>query len=377
MKNLILLISFFFATILSTSAQVEIFFINTHTGIEKTKTGKVVRQLLVPAHVTVAQGIAVNHEEGRVYWTDWGNKKIQSSDFNGNQIKVILDKGLNLPEGIALDIQNKKIYWVDSGNKKVQRANMDGTQVEDLYSYVNVNLDAIALDVANDKMYWTDWGAGAAFGRVLRAKLDGSQVEVLVSIHNAIIKGLALDLDNKKIYWTDCGFDKIQRSDLDGKQIEDLISTGLTTPNSIALDIENGKMYWSDLGRKKIQRANLDGSMIEDIIKHNLDTPQGIALSFCAGIGSDCWATSVDGKLDAPEIQLFPNPITDLMHIEGLELGDLLSIYDLYGRLILRKKMTETQGQLQLNLASWPSGYFHLQLIRKDHRAAVVPFARN
>lgn len=336
-------------------------------GIEQSRTDGTQRQVVIPGTVIKAQGLAIDVANDRLYWTDWVNDKIQTSNLQGQQITDLVTTGLQLPEGIALDTMGGKMYWVDSGTRKIQRANLDGTGVEDLVSYTgSVSLDGIALDPNAGHMYWTDWGAGAAAGRVRRAKLDGTQIVDLVTKPNGILKGIALDLVAGKVYWTDCGgWAAIQRANLNGTNIEDLLVTGVTTPNSIVLDIGLGKMYWTDLGTKKVLRANLDGTVVEDVISQNLNSPEGVSLTQCREDGTGCLTLLPTSIRDAGEnvFTIAPNPASESLSIKGLQRFDELVILDFTGRELIRKTIQSADLKLTPS-RSWPSGIYLVRISR-------------
>ena len=216
----------------------------------------------------------------------------------------------SLPPGIGtprIVVAEGKMYWVDRIEAKIQRANLDGSQVEDLVTTGLEQPTDLALDLDEGKMYWTD----RLTDRIQRANLDGSQVEDLVT-GLGDIWSLALDLAGGKMYWTDAAWPrrKIQRANLDGSQIEDLVTTGLFQIAGLALDIAGGKMYWTDYGTDKIHRANLDGSRVEALITTGLRSPQGLALDLA----------------DMPEIKVNRPPVLDIIGKQSVAEGELLRI---------------------------------------------------
>jgi len=124
-------------------SQSKIYYINTDTGIERALLDGSEREVIIPSTEVRPQGIAVDDEEKKIYWTDWVSKKIQRSNFDGSNIEDLITVDLDLPEGISLDLDNNKMYWVDSGSKKVMRSQLDGTTIEVLFSYDRVNLDDV------------------------------------------------------------------------------------------------------------------------------------------------------------------------------------------------------------------------------------------
>ncbi len=346
---------------LPVQAQQSLYYINTSTGIERAAFDGSNRQVIIPSDLVKAQGVSLDLENGKIYWTDWVADKIQRANLDGSDIEDLVTTGLQLPEGIALDLIHQKMYWVDSGSKKIQRANLNGAEVEDLVNYEQVNLDGIALDVAKNKMYWTEWGDGAAIGKVKRANLDGTNIRTIFMI-DGVLKGIDLDLGEGKVYWTDCTFSTITRANLDGSSPEVVVNNIWGTPNGLALDLEGGKMYWTDLALRKIQRANLDGSGIEDVIIDDLDTPQGLTLISC-GLQkrADCLPTATKVLQPArPALLLYPNPANQTLSIEQLPALSFLRVYDLQGRLLLQKRTHQTE--LTLLVGHLPNGIYQLQL---------------
>ncbi|MCP4628336.1 MAG: choice-of-anchor D domain-containing protein, partial [bacterium] len=113
--------------------------------------------------------------------------KIQRADLDGNNVEDLVT-GLPLPNGIALDTNSGKMYWTEGGMKKIQRADLDGNNVEDLVTGL-ANPLGIALDTGIGKMYWVVQGTA----KIQRADLDGNNVEDLVTGLN-MPYDIALDL---------------------------------------------------------------------------------------------------------------------------------------------------------------------------------------
>lgn len=346
-------------------AQSQVYYFNFRKGIERTNTDTIQRQTIVSVEGVIAQGIAIDTEHGKMYWTDWVSDKIRRANLDGTDIEDVITTGLQLPEGIAIDIGAKKLYWTDSGTNKIHRANTDGTNIEDVIVYsTGVNLGGITIDEKNQKIYWADWGAGASRGRILSANTDGSNQKTLVDIHNAILKGIDLDLVEGKIYWTDCGYSKIQRANLNGTQVEDLVTAGIGSPNSLGVDQINGKVYWTDPAFPRVKRANLDGTSVEDIVSDTLQSPTALAIRGCSGKGADCWTTSVDDLQSDPFISVGPVPVEDVLVISRLEKQDRILISDLLGRRITLP--VSDRGNMEISLEQMSSGVLLVSVFRGE-----------
>lgn len=63
-----------------------------------------------------------------MYWSDWGqNPCIERADMDGGNRKRFLFGDMTWPNGLALDLENNRIYWSDGGNRTIEYANLDGT----------------------------------------------------------------------------------------------------------------------------------------------------------------------------------------------------------------------------------------------------------
>ena len=233
--------------------------------------------LAIIAIVCLTFGEAVA-AEFKMYWTSASPAAIQRANLDGSGAEDLVTTGLTDPDGIAVDVDGEKMYWTDSG--EIKRANLDGSEVEDLVFSGLVSPTGIALELGGKKMYWTDSGSL----KIQRANLDGSGIEDLVTTGLVSPHGIALDVPGAKMYWIDSGSLKIQRANLDGSGIEDLVTAGLGDPVHIALDVANGKMYWTDtFAPVTIQRANLDGSGVEVLLTSGPCCFHGIAVEVASG----------------------------------------------------------------------------------------------
>ena len=88
-----------------------------------------------------------------------GTGKIQRADLDGSNVENVVTISGGGLECIALDIEEGKIYWIEDGVRAIRRANLDGFGVEDFVTSGIGNPEFIALDFESDKLYWTDWGS--------------------------------------------------------------------------------------------------------------------------------------------------------------------------------------------------------------------------
>lgn len=72
-----------------------------------------------------------------VFWSDWANlhnigagkwvAKIERSNADGSDRRAIITKDIHWPNGLALDYQNGVLYWCDAYFDRIERADFDGT----------------------------------------------------------------------------------------------------------------------------------------------------------------------------------------------------------------------------------------------------------
>jgi hypothetical protein len=236
-------------------------------------------------------GIAVDMEAGRIYWTEMGvlhlnDGTIQCADLDGQHRKTIVPQGITFtPKQICLDRKNRKMYWCDREGMRVMRADLDGSHVQTLVQTGHGDEDrkdqtrwcvGIAVDVASGHFYWSQKGPdNAGVGRIFRAGIDmpagdtaqaRSDIELLYKDLPEPID-LELDLVRREIYWTDRGDppygNTVNRAPMDpapgADHMPEILVTHLMEGIGIALDFVRGRMFITDLAGT-VYAAGLDGA---------------------------------------------------------------------------------------------------------------------
>jgi len=234
-------------------------------------------------------GIAVDAEGGRIYWTNMGvpnlnDGSIECADLDGKNRKTIVPQGGTFtPKQIQLDKKNGKLYWCDREGMRVMRCNLDGSQLETLVDTsqgdTRPGKDAtkwcvgITLDPKRNHIYWTQKGPdNAGLGRIFRASVaipkgesavSRSDIEVFFD-HLPEPIDLELDLENRVLYWTDRGDpprgNTVNRASIDAKpDAPEIVLTHLMEAIGIALDVRGDRMFLTDFAGS-VYSARLDGS---------------------------------------------------------------------------------------------------------------------
>jgi sugar lactone lactonase YvrE len=245
-------------------------------------------QKVIVSNCHLPDGIAVDVEVGRIYWTNMGvpnlnDGSIECADLDGRNRKVVIPQGLTFtPKQIQLEKKNGKLYWCDREGMRVMRSNLDGSQIETLVETGRGDADrrdqtrwcvGITIDPERKQIYWTQKGSdNGEQGRLFRAGLEipkgetaanRSDIEVFFD-HLPEPIDLELDVKNRVLYWTDRGDpprgNTVNRASIDAKpQAPEIVVTHLMEGIGIALDVPHDRMFVTDFAGS-IYSARLDGS---------------------------------------------------------------------------------------------------------------------
>jgi hypothetical protein len=245
---------------------------------------------LIAADCHLPDGVAVDVEQGHIYWTNMGvpnldDGSIERIDIDGNNRMTVIPVGVtHTPKQLHLDAANRKLYWADREGMRVMRSNLDGSKVETLIQTGHGAVDSqdqtrwcvgITLDHKSGYMYWTQKGPdNAGLGCIYRANIemplsasaiDRPDVEVWLDRLPEPID-LELDVANRVLYWTDRGDpprgNTVNRTPIDAKPEDrgpEIVFAHLMEGIGIALDVKGNTMFMTDLGGN-VYSAHLDGT---------------------------------------------------------------------------------------------------------------------
>ncbi|PFX32670.1 Low-density lipoprotein receptor-related protein 6 [Stylophora pistillata] len=214
---------------------------------------------------TLEDAIALDFDyaEGLVFWADVGQQKIERVRITGEKsggIEDIVSFGLKKPEGLAVDWVGKKLYWTDCRDSdwetnRIEVSNFDGLDRKVLFWKDLGFPRAIAVDPLKGYMFWTDWGENP---KIERAEMDGSNRQVIIGKDVHWPNGLAIDYKAKKIYWVDARLFHIAAANYDGtkRAIMFKSSTQCALAHPFAMTLYENKIYWTDWTTKGIHCAN-------------------------------------------------------------------------------------------------------------------------
>jgi DNA-binding beta-propeller fold protein YncE len=199
---------------------------------------------VVSEEYTFPTSVTIDVAGRMLYVTDRFADHITRINIETDEITQVVDlsteSGGNDPIGIAVDPEDGRMYWADSGADTIQAADIDGSGVEVLVQLSgptqHIPFD-IVVDTERGKLYWID----RFLNLIQRADLDGGNVETLLEGPEGFVEepprpvGLALDLQDNRLYWADEVEQVIRRADLNARNIEDVVTEGLQKVRAIVV----------------------------------------------------------------------------------------------------------------------------------------------
>jgi sugar lactone lactonase YvrE len=234
-------------------------------------------------------GVAVDPEDGVVYWTSMGltwtegyepdheGGTLQTASLDGSGVRRIVEPGTTVvPKQLQLDAEHGHLYWADREGRAVWRSQLDGTRPEQLVTGHDINeVVGIALDVESGHVYFSDRIAKRIYRTAMdlpagQTAADRTDLELVLEVQGAAQPvDLAVHPDERRLYWTDRFNGTVSRAGLDlpaGQTPQDrsdveVVVDRLNEPIGLALDLENEneKLYYGTLGGR-VGQAGLDGS---------------------------------------------------------------------------------------------------------------------
>lgn len=288
------------------------------------------RKILYWQRLDQPRAIALDPENGYMYWTDWGETpKIEKAGMDGNEEtrSIIISENIHWPNGLTIDYGASKLYWADAKLNHIHSCDFDG---KNRRVVVEGSLPhPFALTMYDGYLFWTDWhtrsihGCNKLTGINCTVVLDKLYVPMdihafmssrqpkgrnmcgtnnggcshlcLMSPLSPFFKcacptGVSLLADNRR-----CAQDAekmlflarrhdIRKISLDTPDYTDVVLPLQHIQHTIALDYDSvsGYIYWTDDEVKKIQRAHLDGTDQEVLVDTEVDHPDGIAIDWIA-----------------------------------------------------------------------------------------------
>lgn len=89
-----------------------------------------------------------------------------------------------------------------------------------------------------------------------------------------------------------------------------------------------------------------------------------------------CITTSLDAIATAENIQIYPNPASDMIMIDDLENIQLVQVYNALGELVMSKQIIPSQTKLLMDISVLETGIYTLHFADRNHVQAVKKVAK-
>jgi len=300
------------------------------------------RRVIISEDLDEPRSIVVDSINGWIFWSDWGKvARIERSWMDGRSREIVVQSELVWPNGIALDVPRKKLYWCDAQLDRIEVSNWDGSERKIL-----IDKDIphpFGFTVMGNELYWTDWQdrsiqvADKYTGKnrsTLVSHLDDlmglkavttkpnmdenihpchtrhcSHLCLTTPVDGAICScpnGYELTADNRTCIIPEAFLlftrrDDIRRISMETPNTNILIPLkGVQEASALDFDKSSGMIYWTDVRAKTISRAHLNGSSQETIVEFGLEYPEGLSVDWLAG--NLYWVDAGVGRLEMSKL---------------------------------------------------------------------------
>ncbi|XP_053386538.1 low-density lipoprotein receptor-related protein 1-like isoform X2 [Mercenaria mercenaria] len=282
--------------------------------------GSAVTQLLTGLNKPTS--LAVDFEDNKVFFINSGNKTIISFDFDGNNVKTIVNPNITNPEALTV---NKGLLYV-STEEQIVSINKNGSGLFQLRE-ATPNVHALLMfdkaarqkagTVLNDchlqksrcsqlclpsdaQMSHCKCTAGfdldtdnascvgiksfllyAKETEIRGQKFDALSTQEALPPISQIQSASAVDFlaSEDSIFWVDTKANSISRIKRDLTQREVIVQDGISSVEGLAVDWIAKNIYWTDAGHSTIEVAKINGSSRYVITSGDMEKPRSIVVN--------------------------------------------------------------------------------------------------
>ena len=222
----------------------------------------------VDTNLPHAVGVAFDHLDLRVYWTDAAggketimSKKLSSDGEDGKDTLVV--SGLDMPEQLAVDEYNKNLYFTESHHQLIGVCSLSGAGCHVLLSGLE-KPRGIAIHHKSRQIFYSDWGVNKP--HIGRVGLNGEGATKLITDNIVWPNGVAVDQVEDRVYWADSTLDIIETIKIDGTDRRTVLTGQKIHPYSLA--VFEDTLYWSDWVVMEILSCNkYTGKNFKTVVK--------------------------------------------------------------------------------------------------------------
>ncbi len=100
-----------------------------------------------------------------MFWTDWGETpKIESGLMDGSHRQVLISSDIQWPNGLAVDRENGRLYWVDAQYATLESCDFSGNSRETIIQSSSPLISfPFGLAFFRGFVFWSDWDLQSLF----------------------------------------------------------------------------------------------------------------------------------------------------------------------------------------------------------------------
>merc|ERR1719474_2599548 len=103
------------------------------------------------------RAVALHHKRFLVLFTDWDkdSKKVGMINMDGKNLTSLVSERLGWPNGLAVDEELDRVFWSDARQDLLESIKLDGTDRRTVLA--GIVKHPFSLAVFEDRLYWSDW----------------------------------------------------------------------------------------------------------------------------------------------------------------------------------------------------------------------------
>ncbi|XP_076062572.1 low-density lipoprotein receptor-related protein 6 [Oratosquilla oratoria] len=116
------------------------------------------RRVLLWTEVEEPHSLALDPGEGLMYWSEWraDSPDIARANLDGSNPERIITN-VKRTNGLTIDFEDRRLYWTDLDNKKIESSDLDGRNRKEILVGLQ---QPYGLTLYKDHIYWADWKLG-------------------------------------------------------------------------------------------------------------------------------------------------------------------------------------------------------------------------
>uniref|UniRef100_A0A5S6Q5T2 EGF-like domain-containing protein n=1 Tax=Trichuris muris TaxID=70415 RepID=A0A5S6Q5T2_TRIMR len=132
----------------------------TDTGADTISVAKFdgsFRRTLIRKDLDEPRAITLDPACGVMFWTDWGAEpKIETAGMDGTN-RFVIERDAIWPNGLTVDLLEHRLYWVDAKLKQICSSDYYGQNKRVILNSRNRIYHPFSIAVFEEQLYWTDW----------------------------------------------------------------------------------------------------------------------------------------------------------------------------------------------------------------------------